>query len=157
MLINILLMIATFAFMEGVAWFTHKYIMHGFLWNLHKSHHSERHGAFELNDFFGVFFAIIAIIFIKIGFEELNYFFWIGLGITAYGLAYFIFHDVIVHRRIKIKFIASSDYLKKIIRAHKIHHKTTTKENGEAFGFLYIARKYRQAQAKAQSRKSQIQ
>ena len=25
--------------MEFVAWFAHKYIMHGFLWSLHKDHH----------------------------------------------------------------------------------------------------------------------
>lgn len=136
-------MISTFLFMEGVAWFTHKYVMHGFLWSLHKSHHSERHGPFELNDLFGVFFACIAIVLIYFGFDELNYLFWIGLGITAYGFAYFIFHDVIVHRRVKIKFFTENTYLKKIIRAHKIHHKYPTKENAESFGFLYIARKYR--------------
>jgi len=27
--------------MEFVAWFTHKHIMHGFLWNLHKDHHHQ--------------------------------------------------------------------------------------------------------------------
>lgn len=128
--------------MEGVAWFTHKYIMHGLLWNLHKSHHSERHGTFELNDLFGIFFSMLAIIFIAIGFKDFDAFFWIGLGITSYGIAYFVFHDIIVHRRIKVKFITDNLYLKKIIRAHKIHHKNTEKENGCCFGFLFIARKY---------------
>ena len=28
--------IATFCFMEFIAWFSHKYIMHGFMWFLHK-------------------------------------------------------------------------------------------------------------------------
>ena len=27
--------------MEFMAWFTHKYIMHGFLWVLHKDHHKK--------------------------------------------------------------------------------------------------------------------
>ena len=33
------IVIITFLFMEFVAWFAHKYIMHGFLWFLHKDHH----------------------------------------------------------------------------------------------------------------------
>ena len=41
MLINILIVLGTFIFMEGVAWFTHKYVMHGFLWSWHKSHHKK--------------------------------------------------------------------------------------------------------------------
>jgi beta-carotene 3-hydroxylase len=142
---KVLAMLAAFASMEAVAWFTHKYIMHGVLWVLHKSHHSERKGWFELNDLFSVFFALVAIVFIQIGFRELNYFFWIGLGITLYGFAYFIFHDVIVHRRVKIKYVAKSDYMKGIIRAHKIHHKTTEKERGKSFGFLYTLKKYRES------------
>lgn len=141
-LMDILLVLGAFLMMEALAWFTHKYIMHGFLWSLHKSHHSERHGAFELNDAFGVFFSALAILLIYLGFPTLNALFWIGMGITAYGFAYFIFHDVIVHRRVKIKFIAENTYLKKIIRAHKIHHKNRHKEQGECFGFLFIARKY---------------
>ena len=45
--------------MEGVAWFTHKYIMHGFLWSLHKDHHQPNHDTIlEKNDFFFVIFAI---------------------------------------------------------------------------------------------------
>jgi beta-carotene 3-hydroxylase len=32
--------------------------------------------------------------------------------------------------------------MKRIIRAHKIHHKKMTKEECEAFGFLYAPKKY---------------
>jgi len=123
--------------MEGVAWFTHKYIMHGVLWSLHQSHHQPKKG-FEKNDFFGIFFASIAIIFMAIGVSEYNYYFWIGLGITAYGAAYFIFHDVIVHQRMAAPFKTNNAYLKKIIRAHKLHHKGLSKEGGQYFGFLFI-------------------
>jgi beta-carotene 3-hydroxylase len=35
----LLLIFGAFIFMEFMAWFTHKYIMHGFLWVLHKNHH----------------------------------------------------------------------------------------------------------------------
>ena len=36
--------------MEFMAWFAHKYIMHGFLWNWHEDHHKPHHekdGFFE--------------------------------------------------------------------------------------------------------------
>ena len=39
----ILILILTFLFMEFVAWFSHKYIMHGFLWSWHKDHHKKDH------------------------------------------------------------------------------------------------------------------
>lgn len=52
-MINILITLAAFLTMEFVAWFTHKYIMHGLLWILHKDHHhKESNGFFEHNDFF---------------------------------------------------------------------------------------------------------
>ena len=39
--------------MEGVAWFTHRYIMHGLLWHFHRDHHTrDNSGVFEKNDFF---------------------------------------------------------------------------------------------------------
>ena len=53
-LINLVIFVAAFAGMEFVAWSTHKYVMHGFLWRLHESHHRKREGAFELNDLFWV-------------------------------------------------------------------------------------------------------
>ena len=39
----ILLFFGTFSLMEFMAWFTHKYVMHGILWNLHKDHHKKDH------------------------------------------------------------------------------------------------------------------
>jgi beta-carotene 3-hydroxylase len=45
--------------MEFMAWFTHKYIMHGFLWSLHKDHHHKDHDSwFERNDAFFIFYAV---------------------------------------------------------------------------------------------------
>ena len=54
MLINMLVFIACVAAMEGVAWFTHKYLMHGPLWFLHESHHVPHRGGLEKNDWFAV-------------------------------------------------------------------------------------------------------
>lgn len=36
---KVLLVILVFILMEGATWLIHKYIMHGFLWFLHKDHH----------------------------------------------------------------------------------------------------------------------
>ena len=52
MLLNILIIITTFFFMEFIAWATHKYIMHGPGWFLHKSHHTKHQHRFELNDIY---------------------------------------------------------------------------------------------------------
>ncbi len=136
-MLNLCIFLLSFIFMEGVAWFTHKYIMHGLLWNLHQSHHQPKKG-FEKNDFFGIFFAAIAIVCIAIGVSAFNYYFWIGLGITAYGAAYFIFHDIIVHQRVAARLKINSPYLQKITRAHKLHHKTLGKEGAQYFGFLFV-------------------
>ncbi len=37
----ILSLLGAFSIMEFMAWFTHKYIMHGFLWYLHEDHHKK--------------------------------------------------------------------------------------------------------------------
>jgi len=82
-IINILAFIGTFLAMEGVAWTTHKYVMHGFLWVLHDSHHKPHKGPFELNDFFFLFYASIAMVLMYFGFENLDYRFWMGVGVSS--------------------------------------------------------------------------
>lgn len=140
--INIVAFIGAFAFMEAFAWFIHKYVMHGWGWFLHKSHHEPRHGRFELNDLYAIIFATPAIVLMYIGSPEYNYVFWIGTGVSAYGFCYFFFHDVIVHRRMKHHIKPQSKYMLRIIRAHKIHHKNMAKEEGKAFGFLFAHPKF---------------
>ncbi|MEQ9374104.1 MAG: beta-carotene hydroxylase [Imperialibacter sp.] len=138
------LVIGTFFFMEAVAWFTHKYIMHGVLWTWHRSHHRLHNHTLERNDLFALVFSIPSIACIVFGseFPEIRWLMFVGFGILAYGLFYFIFHDVIVHRRIKIKYKAKSKYMKRIMHAHHVHHEVHTKEGARAFGFLYAPKKY---------------
>lgn len=45
--LHTLIVLGSFFFIEFVAWFTHKYVMHGFLWTLHKDHHYSHKGFFE--------------------------------------------------------------------------------------------------------------
>ena len=42
-LFYILISIVTYGIMEGITWFVHKYVMHGFLWVLHEDHHQPRY------------------------------------------------------------------------------------------------------------------
>ncbi len=143
-IINTAITLVAFLSMEGVAWFTHKYIMHGLLWNLHKDHHKkESSGFFEHNDFFFLIFAIPGITGLFLGMQfNYNVLFWIGLGITLYGFAYFLIHDVFIHQRFKIFRNAENNYLLAIRRAHKVHHKHLNKEDGECFGMLWVPLKY---------------
>ncbi len=142
--LKILIVIGTFIFMEGVAWFTHKYIMHGFLWNLHKSHHKVHKHFFEMNDLFAVMFSIPSILLIYLGYSYESYSIlkYFGIGIFLYGVAYIIFHDVIVHRRIKINFKSNNEYMRRIMNAHYVHHKVHSKDGAKAFGFLFAPKKY---------------
>ena len=62
MWIHVLVFFTTFFIMEFMAWFTHKYVMHGFLWSLHADHHKKDHDSwFERNDAFFIFYAIVSI------------------------------------------------------------------------------------------------
>ena len=99
----ILITVITYAGMEGVTWFVHKYVMHGFLWVLHEDHHQPRYQhVFEKNDAFFVIGAIPSIALFYFGVNpELNYKFFIGLGILFYGITYFMVHDVLIHQRFK--------------------------------------------------------
>ncbi|MFM9052109.1 MAG: sterol desaturase family protein [Bacteroidota bacterium] len=142
LLINVFAFLATYLAMEGVAWTTHKYVMHGFLWSLHESHHTPRHGRFEKNDFFFLFYATIAMVLMYFGWAELDYRFWMGIGVTAYGLTYFILHDIFIHRRAKFLDKMDSRYFRAMRKAHKVHHKNMGKEDCEEFGLLLFKKEH---------------
>ncbi len=142
--LNVLIVVITFFGMEGVAWLTHRYVMHGFLWNLHSDHHKkEVTSFFEKNDYFFVIFAVPGMLGLIIGGQhDYNWAFWIGLGITIYGAAYFFVHDIFIHQRFKIFRNANQLYFRAIRRGHKMHHKHLGKEEGECFGMLWVPYKY---------------
>lgn len=145
MLINILITIGTVIVMEGVTWFTHKYIMHGFLWVLHRDHHDKTSkGFFEDNDFFFLIFAMpsIALFYFGSRGELLDFRFFLGLGILIYGMLYVLVHDIFIHQRFKILSNSNLPYFKALRRAHKVHHKHIDKPDGECFGMLWVPLKY---------------
>ncbi|REG84600.1 sterol desaturase family protein [Winogradskyella sediminis] len=140
----ILIFLSTFFIMEFNAWFTHKYIMHGFLWSLHKDHHHKDHDSwFERNDAFFIFYAIVSMTcFYLWSYEDVWYTLPIGLGILVYGAAYFIVHDIFIHQRFKWLRNIDNKYARGLRRAHKIHHKHLGKDKGENFGMLIVPLKY---------------
>jgi beta-carotene 3-hydroxylase len=143
-LLNIFIVLISFLGMEAVAWLAHKYVMHGLLWYLHKDHHhKESKGFFEHNDFFFLIFALPGIVALFVGLQQdFSFWFWIGLGITLYGFAYFLVHDVFIHQRFKWLRNSDNNYFRAIRRAHKMHHKHLGKEYGECFGMLWVPFKY---------------
>ena len=137
MLANTLVFLITLAAMEAVAYLAHKHIMHGWGWGWHRSHHEPRTGWFEKNDLYAVVFAGLAIVLIALGNAGWHPLQWIGAGMTAYGLLYFIAHDGLVHRRWPFKVVPRSGYLKRLYQAHLMHHAVDGKDGCVSFGFLY--------------------
>jgi beta-carotene 3-hydroxylase len=139
-----LVVLATFAAMEAVAWSSHKYIMHGFGWGWHRDHHEPHAGMFERNDFYALVGAAISISMFAVGsplvmgvaaWEPGS---WIGLGVLGYGVVYTLIHDGLVHQR-WFRVVPRRGYAKRLVQAHNLHHATLSKEGGVSFGFV-IAR-----------------
>ncbi len=151
---NILVFLTTFILMEGVSWFTHKYIMHGLLWHLHEDHHQPNHEHwFEKNDAFFIIFAVPSILLCFFGSQAgFNWLFFVGIGIAAYGAAYFFVHDIFIHQRFKVLRRTDNIYFRAIRKAHKVHHKHLGKEDGECFGMLWVPLKYFREAARSAKR-----
>ena len=137
----ILTVLAATAFMEFVAWFSHKYIMHGFGWGWHRDHHEPHDKSLEKNDLFGIVGAAISISLFAIGsplvmgaaaWEPAT---WMGLGVLFYGIIYTLIHDGLVHQRY-FKWVPKKGYAKRLVQAHKLHHATIGKHGGVSFGFV---------------------
>lgn len=148
-MINLALMVLAYMFMEFVAWSNHKYVMHGFLWKWHKDHHRKDHQnalpentedkRFEKNDLFFLVYAVPAVFLMIIGFSA-GYLplVFISIGITLYGLTYFIIHDIIIHKRLHIRFLEnpSNHFIRAIIKAHTAHHWPKNRKDFHNYGLL---------------------
>lgn len=137
--------LAAFLGMEFMAWFTHKYVMHGFLWSWHEDHHKPHliNGFFHKNDRFFLVFAIpSATCYILGSVTPHLWLLFVGIGISLYGLTYFLIHDVYIHQRFKWFKHLDNKYSRGILRAHGFHHAKQEKEDGESFGLLIVDPKY---------------
>lgn len=146
-LINILLVFGAIVGMEGVAWVLHKYGLHTFLWFVHKDHHPAKPGL-QKNDFVAFFFGIPSWLFIMFGVMHGNdWKLYIGIGITIYGVLYILFHDGLIHGRIKVFQNPKSVYLLGCKLGHAAHHvhdldPDYDKDKDVVFGMLWVPKKY---------------
>ena len=140
--------LSSFIFMEFIAWSNHKYVMHGFLWVVHRDHHENLtkniSKKLERNDAFFVVYATPAIILIISGLSSGSpYLVATGAGFTLYGIANFLVHDVLYHRRFNLfKGEVKNPYLKAAIRAHDAHHKPESKSDFNVFGLLIFPARF---------------
>ncbi len=114
--------VGAFVVMEPVTALTHRLVMHGAGWGLHRSHHRVRSGRYQANDVFPLVFAGLTMVAMAVGFQ------WTGqdvivpatVGLTAYGACYGFVHDVYTHQRIRLPWRAGPlDWLRD---AHGVHH-----------------------------------
>lgn len=135
----IVIVIATVAVMEGVAYATHRWIMHGRLgWGWHKSHHEhDHHGIFEKNDLYAVVFSVLSIALFALGSLWWPWLTWVAAGLTVYGLIYFVVHDGLVHQRWPFRMIPRRGYARRLYQAHRLHHAVEGREDCVSFGFVY--------------------
>ena len=130
--------------MEGVAWILHKYVMHGFLWNVHKDHHITHDKKFENNDFFALVFAIPSWLLMMFGIMAgCDYRLYIGIGVTLYGVCYVLVHEGLIHGRIKILANTKNANLLALRNGHLAHHQHDKnadykKENDKCYGMLWV-------------------
>lgn len=118
--------IAVLAFfvMEPVTAATHRWVMHGVGEFLHRSHHRRIVSRFEANDWYPVMFAAVVNIGFFAGFnwDGFGSLVPVGIGITSYGAAYALVHDVYIHGRLGWfagRRVAAFD---RLAEAHRIHH-----------------------------------
>ena len=140
-IVALALVLLSVAAMEGVAWASHKYVMHGFGWAWHRDHHEPHDGFWERNDRFALVGAGMSIAMFALGsplvMGEGAWWpgTWIGLGILLYGVIYTLVHDGLVHQR-WFRWVPKKGYAKRLVQAHKLHHATLGKEGGVSFGFV---------------------
>ena len=130
---GVLIVLAAFVAMEAVSYVTHRFVMHGFGFGLHKSHHVNRDGGFEMNDLYPMMFSSVAILSFTAGTfsPALRPLVLAGTGITLYGVAYLFVHEIYIHRRL---WTLKGCYrlLEWMKASHRIHHLY----GGEPFGML---------------------
>ena len=137
----LLIVLASAAAMELVAWASHKYVMHGFAWGWHRDHHEPHDRLLEKNDRFALVGAAISITFFALGSPLVMGArawapgTWIGLGVLVYGVIYTLVHDGLVHQRY-FRWVPRGGYARRLVQAHKLHHATLGKEGGVSFGFV---------------------
>jgi beta-carotene 3-hydroxylase len=130
----VVLAAVAFAAMEPVTAATHRFVMHGAGWALHRSHHRRAAHGWELNDAYPVMFAAVVCFGLWVGFHtpRLADLVPLGVGVTLYGGAYALVHDVYIHHRLRWFGDRRLAILDRLAAAHGLHHRF----GGAPFGML---------------------
>jgi beta-carotene 3-hydroxylase len=123
-----------FAATEPLAAMAHRRVMHGRGWGWHRSHHARPRPGFEANDGYPGVLAAATFAVMLVGqlLPPLRPLLWVGAGLTAYGVAYLVVHDLLVHQRLGRLPLAGSRYVRWVAQAHARHHE----DGGPPYGFL---------------------
>lgn len=126
--------VVAFVLMEPVTYLSHRFVMHGLAERIHRSHHVPGPGRWEANDAFPVMFAAVVCAGLWLGFHDPS---WaalvpVGVGITAYGVAYAAVHDVYIHHRLGGRRVTRLRLLDRLAAAHALHHR----HGGAPYGML---------------------
>ena len=116
--------VVAFALMEPVTAATHRWVMHGVGEFLHRSHHRRRVTTWEANDWYPVMFAAIVNVGFFAGFnwDGFGSLVPVGVGVTVYGMAYAVVHDVYIHGRLGWFDGRRIGAFERLADAHRIHH-----------------------------------
>lgn len=141
-LLPVAIVLAAIAAMEGAAWASHKYVMHGLGWAWHRDHHQPHGGALETNDLFALVGAALSVALfasgspLVMGGRAWWPGTWLGLGVLGYGLIYTLVHDGLVHQRY-FRWVPRRGYARRLVQAHKLYHATSGRQGGVSFSFVW--------------------
>ena len=137
-LIHAAIVAVTVAGMEVLANLTHRHVMHGWGWGWHRSHHEPGDGVLEVNDLYAVVFGALAtVLFVLAMLRHWSSVYWAAIGLSVYGVLYFVLHDGLVHGRWPFRIVPRHGYLKRLVQAHRLHHAIHGRDGAVSFGFLY--------------------
>ena len=142
MLRFLLLVAAAFAAMEVLSYVLHRWLLHGLLWRMHRTHHDPAHGhgdGLEWNDLFSFAWAALSLGLIWVGRDDplASTAFPLGVGIAVYGVLYFVLHDLYAHGRLG-SVRSTNPAAQAVKRAHGRHHQSLAKRGQEPYGlFLF--------------------
>lgn len=113
-----------FIAMEPIAAVAHRFVMHGRGYSWHRSHHLAAATRFEKNDLYPLVFASMTMAAMALGtvVHGLQSLVWIGVGVTLYGCAYGLVHEVCIHGRGVGRPVGHGRYIAYVRAAHRTHH-----------------------------------
>jgi beta-carotene 3-hydroxylase len=116
--------------MEEYSRYAHKYLWHGPLWCLHKSHHMKRRTIFEANDILG---CMNVLLFLPLTVATYWAYaedpcicnvcrFGACVGADMFGVSYVLIHDGVHHGRFDAPFLCKIPRVTAMVQAHSMHH-----------------------------------